>query len=173
MKKIGVLLQLFLLATMTVFYSCKSANENNPAAPPSSKFTGNWKSEIPVEVIIQTDFCTNTLEDVAVMEWDVRWVVKETADPNVMDITMTYSSSNYTVTNPACDGNTGYLPEPQPLYLKGYVTNNKLIVTYLNEEIINVDYVNNKMVGELSYSYCFLYCQKLYTEEDNFSIVEF
>ena len=78
---------------------CKSENENNPVTL-TNKFVGKWKSENPILVIIKTDFCTNVLENVATMEWSVYWVVSETDDPNIVNITMNYSNSNFTVTNP-------------------------------------------------------------------------
>lgn len=152
---------------------CNKKDETNPVNTPANQFVGKWKSEVPIPVKVKTDFCTNVLEDVATMDWDVRWEITETDDPNVVNITMSYTSSNFTVINPGCNSGTGYLPEPQPVFMKGYITNNTLSVEYDDQEIFSVDYVNNKMTGELRYSYCVLYCQEIYTEENNFSITAY
>jgi hypothetical protein len=170
MKTIPALLVVFGFSIMLLSTACNSEDETNPVSAPTSKFVGRWKSEEPILVKIKTDFCTNVLEDVATMEWNVQWIVTATEDPNLMDITMTYSGSNYTIINSECNSGTGYIPEPQPLYLKGYVDNNNLSIEYLNEEIINVDLVDKKMTGEFSYSYCLVYCQELYTDESSFNI---
>ena len=90
-------LYLLLIIPLIIFNSgCNKDDESNPAAP-SSKVTGNWKSEVPIEVRVQTDFCTGSLVDVATMDWNVQWTVTETDDPNVINIKMTYTSSNFTI----------------------------------------------------------------------------
>jgi len=164
---------LFLLVGLCIiilFGSCNKEKDNNPVAP-TNKFVGKWKSEVPLLVKIKTDFCTNTMEDVATMMWDVNWEVTETNDPNIMDIKMNYTSSDFTIVNSACTFGAGYAPEPQPMYMKGYVTDNTLSVEYLGEEIFLLNYSTMKVLkGELSYSYCYVYCQEIYTNPDGFSI---
>ena len=163
---------LFLMIIIIVLIGCKSEDENNPVTP-ANKFVGKWKSENPIPVNIKTDFCTNVLEDVATMEWSVYWVVSETDNPNIVNITMNYSSSNFTITNPNCSFGSGYVPEPQPLYMKGYISNNSITIEYAGEEILTMDYVNNEITGELSYAYCMVYCQEIYTDENEFSVKEY
>ena len=170
MKTIRSFLLWLCLSIIIGLAGCNSTDENNPVTP-ANKFVGKWKSETPILVKVKTDYCTNVLEDVATMEWNVSWVVTETQDPNIMDITMNYSSSNFTIINPECTFGAGYVPEPQPMYMKGYVTDNTLSVEYLGEEIFSLDYTAMKvMSGELRYSYCYLYCQEIYTDDNNFSI---
>ena len=169
MKSIHSLFVLFGLS-LIILCGCNKDEDSNPVVP-TSKFVGKWKSETPILVKVKTDFCTNVLEDVATMEWNVSWVVSETQDPNIMDITMNYSSSNFTIINPDCTFGAGYVPEPQPMYMKGYVTDNTLSVEYLGEEIFSMDYTAMKvMSGELRYHYCYVYCQEIYTDDNNFSI---
>ena len=162
----------FVLSVIILLAGCNTEDENNPVTP-SNKFVGKYRTEVPILVKIKTDYCTNVLEDVATMEWDVNWVVTETNDPNVIDITMTYVSSNFTVINNGCNSGTGYLPEPQPIHMKGYVTNNTISVVYDGKEIFAMDYVNGELDGELSYSYCVLYCQEIYTTENSFVIAAY
>ena len=162
----------FLISTIIVLSGCKSEVENNPITP-ANKFVGKWKSENPILVKVKTDFCTNTLVDVATMEWEVNWVVTETDNPNVVDIVMSYSSSNFTIINPDCTFGAGYVPEPQPMYIKGYITDNSITIEYDNEEILTMNYVNNEITGELTYSYCMVYCQEIYTDENDFSVKEY
>ena len=107
------------------------------------------------------------------MEWMVNWTVTETDNPNIVDIVMSYSSSNFTITNPNCTFGAGYVPEPQPLYIKGYITDDSITIEYDNQEILTMDYVNSVITGELSYSYCMVYCQEIYTEENDFSVVAY
>lgn len=159
---------IFIFMSVVLFDGCNKTDESNPVSSPANKFVGNWKSEEPILVKVKTDYCTNNLEDVATMEWEVSWEVTETDNPNIVNIAMHYSSSNFTITNSECNSGTGYLPEPQPVYMKGYITDNTLTVVYDNQEIFSVDYVNDKMSGELRYNYCMIYCQEIYTEERNF-----
>ncbi len=161
---------IFLIIFLT---GCNKKDENNPVNSPANQFVGKWKSETPVLVKIKTDFCTNVLVDVATMEWTVNWEVTETSDPDVVDITMHYTSSNFTITNLECSDGVGYVPEPQPIYMKGYITNNTLSVEYDNQEIFTFDYANNEMTGELRYSYCMVYCQEIYTDENDFKIAAY
>jgi hypothetical protein len=172
MKTAPSLFLLFLILTIIVLTACKSEDENNPVTA-ANKFLGKWKSENPILVKIKTDFCTNSLEDVATMEWIVNWVVTETENPNVVDIVMSYSSSNFTVVNPNCTFGVGYVPEPQPMYIKGYITDNSITIDYCNEDILTMEYVNNEITGELSYSYCMVYCQEIYTDENDFSVTAY
>ena len=170
MKANRSLFSLVGLCIIILFSSCNKEKDNNPVAP-TNKFVGKWKSEVPILVKIKTDFCTNTMEDVATMMWDVNWEVTETNDPNIMDIKMNYTSSDFTIINSACTFGAGYAPEPQPMYMKGYVTDNTLSVEYLGEEIFLMNYNTVKVLkGKLSYSYCYVYCQEIYTDENDFSI---
>lgn len=173
MKSLYSSLGLLIFTIILLFSGCNPEDENNPVNTPANKFVGRWKSENPILVSIKTDFCTNTLEDVATMEWMVNWVVTETDNPNVVNIVMHYTSSNFTIINPECTEGAGYVPEPQPLYLKGYIDDNSITIEYDNQEIISMDYVNKEITGELSYSYCLLYCQEIYTDEDNFSVAAY
>ena len=157
------------LMSIIFLVSCNSDEENNPVTP-ANKFVGKWKSDNPILVKVKTDFCTNSLVDVATMEWTVNWVVTETNNPNVVDIVMTYNTSNFTVTNPECTFGAGYVPEPSPLYIKGYITDNTITIEYDDQEILTMDYVNNDITGELRYSYCLVYCQEIYTNENDFEV---
>ncbi len=164
---------LFILVGLCILIlsgGCKKEDSSNPVAP-TNKFVGKWKSEVPILVKIKTDFCTNTMEDVATIMWDVNWEVTETNDPNIMDIKMNYTSSDFTIINSECTFGAGYAPEPQPMFMKGYVTDNTLSVEYLGEEIFLLNYNTVKVLkGKLSYSYCYVYCQEIYTDENDFSI---
>jgi len=173
MKLIYSLLLIGILSIVFITSGCNSEEENNPVNTPANKFVGRWKSENPIFVKIKTDYCTNAVEDVATMEWMVYWVVTETDNPNIVDITMNYSSSNFTIINPECTFGAGYVPEPQPLFLKGYLTDNSITIDYGDEEILSMDYVNGEITGELSYSYCMLYCQEIYTDETDFSVTAY
>ena len=172
MKTVRSLFYLFMISIVIALVGCKSEEENNPLTP-ANKFVGKWKSENPILIKVKTDFCTNTLEDVATMMWTVNWVVTETDNPNVVDIVMSYSSSNFTITNPNCTFGAGYVPEPQPMHIKGYITDNSITIEYDNLEILTMDYVNNEITGELLYSYCMVYCQEIYTDENDFSVQEY
>jgi hypothetical protein len=172
MKTIRALFVLFSLTIVILLGGCNSEEENNPITP-ANKFVGKWKSENPILVKVKTDFCTNTLEDVATMEWMVNWTVTETDNPKVVDIVMSYSSSNFTITNPNCTFGAGYVPEPQPMHIKGYITDNSITIEYDNLEILTMDYVNNEITGELSYSYCMVYCQEIYTDENDFKVAAY
>ena len=57
--------------------------------------------------------------------------------------------------------------------IKGYITDNSITIEYDNLEILTMDYVNNEITGELLYSYCMVYCQEIYTDENDFSVQEY
>ena len=173
MKISTFIILIFSFMTGLIINGCNKEDSSNPVNTPANRFVGNWKSEVPILVRVKTDFCTNILEDVATMDWDVRWEVTETGNPNIVDITMHYTASNYSIINPECNSGTGYLPEPQPICMKGYITNNTLTVVYDDQDIFSFDYANNEMTGELRYSYCVVYCQEIYTDEDDFKIAAY
>jgi hypothetical protein len=172
MKTLHSLFILLGLSVLIIIVSCNSDEDTNPLVP-ASKFTGRWKSENPIQVKIKTDYCTTNLEDVATMDWMVNWEVTETDDPNVVNIVMHYTSSNFTITNPECTFGAGYVPEPQPIYMKDYVTDNSITIEYDNQDILTMDYVNNEITGKLSYSYCIAYCQEIYTDENDFKVAPY
>src|SRR5574338_1546798 len=161
------------LTMLFLFSRCENKDENNPATP-SSKFLGRYKSTQPILVKIKSDYCSlTTLEDVATIQWDVFWEVKETSDPNIVDIVMTYNSHNFTIVNSNCTSGAGYAPEPSPLYIKGYINGDALTIKYSNEEFGTFDFLNNNFEGTMKYSYCLLYCQEIYTDQDDFSVQKY
>jgi hypothetical protein len=65
------------------------------------------------------------------------------------------------------------LPKPLPLYIKGYITDETLKIEYDNQEIGTFNFENNEFEGTMKYSYCIAFCQKIYTDDDDFSIQKY
>ena len=169
--KMGTSLKKFLMLfafLFVIFFGCQSDEEG--VTSPANKFLGKYKSLEPILVKIKTDYCTSNVEDVATIQWDVNWEVKETATENVLDIVMTYSSHDFQITNSECTFGAGYLPEPSPLFIKGYISGETLTIEYDNQEIGSFNFVENEFVGSMKYSYCIAFCQEIYTDDYSFSI---
>jgi hypothetical protein len=85
--------QIIMMIAIIAAFGCQS--DEDSVTSPESKFLGKYKSLEPITVKIKTDYCTSGLEDVAIIQWDVTWEVKETNDPNEVDIVMIYSSNDF------------------------------------------------------------------------------
>ena len=170
--KTKVLTFLKLLLTVLLIISGCSEDENSVSSP-VSKFLGKYKSTKPVLVKIKTDFCTFELTDVATIEWDVIWEVKETKDTNIVDIVMTYKSHDFKIINSECTDGAVYLPEPSPLYIKGKISRNNLSIIYDGQEFGTFNFANNEFEGKMTYSYCVAFCQEIYTDDFDFSVQKY
>jgi hypothetical protein len=163
----SLLITFFFLAVI----SCNKDDENNPADAQDGVI-GTYKTETPILIKIQTDFCSSEMEDVATIKWDITWKIVKTNTPDVYSVTMTYTSSDYTVINSACDGSAGYAPEPSPMFLTATIDGTVITVQYAGETIGKYDDDGARIIGDLAYSYCYVYCQKIYTEVDEIVLIK-
>lgn len=168
--KIAEFIKLFFVIIL-VIGAC--SEDEDSVNSPASKFLGKYKSIKPVLVKIKTDFCTFELTDVATIEWDVTWEVKETNDPNIVDIVMTYKSHDFKIINSECTDGAGYLPEPSPLYIKGNISGDSLSIIYDGQEFGTFNFANNEFEGKMKYSYCIAFCQEIYTDDFDFSVQKY
>ena len=106
------------------------------------------------------------MEDVATVKWDITWTIVKTVTENVYQITMTYASSDFTVVNSGCTDGVGYAPEPTPMYLNAVVNGNEITIEYAGDIIGTFGDEGDSITGDLTYSYCYLYCQEIYTDID-------
>lgn len=171
MKYLLKIFMMFFVVSILIFSGC--ADDEDGVTTPSSKFLGKYKSIDPILVKIKTDYCSFELTDVATIEWDVFWEVKETSDPNVVDIVMTYSSHDFQITNSECTYGAGYLPEPSPLYIKGNISGDILTIIYDDQEFGTFNFADNEFEGEMKYSYCIAFCQEIYTDDNDFNIQKY
>jgi hypothetical protein len=162
---------LYIILVLAFFQGC--SDEDNPVTP-AGKIIGKYRTTSPVEVKIQTDFCTGTLEDIGYEYWTMNWEIKERSDPNQVDITIVYSRSGFKLTNTGCTGGTtGYIPEPSPIFAWGYINGDVLTINYDKQNIMSVDISDVQVLsGDLSYQYCIVYCQKMYTDQDDFELAK-
>lgn len=138
----------------------------------AEQLEGRWATEEPIPMIVKTDFCTGTLEPVATEDWSIEWVIKKTSDDQLVEITMTFYRSNFTVTNTNCSLGTGYVPEPSPMFLEGHIDGHSVTIMYGDDELGVYDFVDNELSGDFSYSYCLIYCQEITAQPDGFSLKE-
>ena len=156
---------LFFLFILLLIVSCSKDDENNPAET-EDHLVGTYQTADPVLIKIQTDFCSSGMEDVATIKWDITWKIVKTTTENVYQVTMTYVSSDFTVTNSSCTNGVGYAPEPTPMYLTATVNGNEITIEYAGDIIGTYDDEGTSIVGDIEYSYCYAYCQKIYTDID-------
>lgn len=151
--------------------SCSKDDENNPAET-NDPLIGIYKTETPVLIKIQTDYCSSGMEDVATIKWDITWKIEKTTTPDVYNVTMTYTSSDYTVINNDCTYGAGYAPEPSPMFLKVTIDGTVITAEYAGETIGTYDDDGARIIGDLEYKYCYVYCQKIYTEINEIVLVK-
>lgn len=162
-------LRLITVAALLIpFAACEDPAKETVA----DQLEGSWATEEPIPMIVKTDFCTGTLEPVATEDWSIEWEIKKTSDDHLVEITMTYYRSNFTVTNADCALGTGYVPEPSPMFLEGHIDGHSVTIMYGGNELGVYDYVDNQLSGDFSYSYCLIYCQEITAEPDGFSLKE-
>ncbi|MFC1618946.1 hypothetical protein ACFL45_03275 [Candidatus Neomarinimicrobiota bacterium] len=145
----------------TVLLVLLSACEEKNTESVADELVGNWATVSPIPFIVKTDFCTGTLEEVGREEWSMEWEIKKTSDEHIVDISMTYYRSGFTVTNTDCSFGTGYVPEPSPMFLKGHITGQTVAVWYGDDEIGSVDILDKELDGDLAFGYCLIYCQEI------------
>ena len=92
---------------------------------PTRDIEGTWKTAIPVEFTIATDYDDFVnLKDVGAENRTMTWVITGTDDPNVVNIDITFS-----VTSRSIASGSGYTPDVSPMQLTGIVNGTQLTLT--------------------------------------------
>ena len=142
----------------------------NSGLTPARKIEGVWKTSSPVKFYIKTDFCTSNLELVATEDRTVTMGIKETSNYTV-DITLTYTSSNFTVVNQNCTSSTGYTPDVSPMYLHGDISSTQLTVMNSQSKVLGIfTFTTDLMQGTWNDLWCMVYCQNVYTDTNGLKL---
>jgi len=167
MKKIKKIVSLLIIISFTMITGCILS----PKLTPARKIAGVWKTTFPVKFYIKTDFCSTNLELVATEDRMVTMEIKETSNYTV-DITLTYTSSNFTVVNQNCGSSTGYTPDVSPMFLHGDIASTQLMVMDSQSNVLGIfTFTTDLMQGTWNDLWCSVYCQNVYTNTNELKLV--
>ncbi|HEY9164677.1 MAG TPA: hypothetical protein VIS48_00800 [Candidatus Kryptonia bacterium] len=157
-----------LVTVALLFAGCKK-DEGGPLTP-ARKIEGTWKTALPVEFHINTDFCADSLELVATEDRTVTMEIKETSNYTV-DITLSFTESNFTPISQNCNP-TGYVPDVSPMYLRGDVSGAQLTILDSQYKLLGVfTFTTDLMQGTWGDLWCSAYCQDVYTETNALKLI--
>ena len=157
---------LFLVSFfLLLFTGCNKDEELNSSLTPARNINGIWKTSFPVDFFICTDFCTSDLQVIGTEDWMITWEISEIAgSDDSVNVKMTYTRSNFQVTNSECSGSTGYIPEPSPMFLTAKISSALFKLYYGNEKIGDFSFTTDLMEGTFDYQWCLGFCQRMYTD---------
>jgi hypothetical protein len=159
----------FIIFLLTA--GCSKDEELNSSLTPARNITGTWKTTFAAKFFISTDFCTSDLQVIGNEDWMVTWVITEiNGRDDSVNIVMTYTRSNFQVTNSNCTGGTGYIPEPSPMYLTAKISSALFRLYYGDEKIGDFGFTTDFMEGTFDYQWCMLFCQRMYTETNQLKL---
>lgn len=152
-----------------LFTGCK---KGDPAVlSPARDISGTWVTPIKVTFHIKTDFCTPALADVATQQRLVTWEITKLTDTTVY-IQQTFTGSNFTVTNPACGGSSGYTPDVSPNFYTGVINSTTLSIYSGKNLVGSFTFTTTQMEGNWDDSWCIAFCQEVYTVNKEFKIIK-
>ena len=151
-------------------FTCGLIEDENTSLSPARNIEGTWQTPFPVTFLIKTDFCSDNLELVASEEREVTMIITERSDYTV-NIELRYTSSNFTVLDSQCDP-TGYVPDISPMYLKGIISSTQLTVMNSEGRVLGIfQFTTDLMEGTWSDLWCAIFCQNVYTEDNQLKLV--
>ncbi|MHB8839612.1 MAG: hypothetical protein ACYC7F_11780 [Gemmatimonadaceae bacterium] len=170
---VGVVL-IASLAAAACKVSDLTAETSNTPLTPARNLKGTWKTTFPVRMYYQTDFCRGTKETVGTADWNVTFVITTTADPNVVNVDMSATSSNFQRVNSSCGtGSTGYIPSVWPATLRGSISSTALVATKAAWGMTyDGSFTTDLMMGTWNHWECIIYCFGEYTETNQLKLMK-
>lgn len=164
---------LFLLFSLLLVSGCsKEEEELNSSLTPARNITGIWKTTFATKFFICTDFCTSDIQVIGNEDWLVTWEISEISGrDDSVNVKMTYTRSNFQVTNSNCSGGTGYIPEPSPMYLTAKISSALLKLYYGDDKIGDFGFTTDLMQGTFDFQWCLIFCQRIYTETNQLKLI--
>lgn len=159
----------FLCFIIFIIISCSKDSDTNLSA--ARDLEGIWTTTFPVKFFIQTDFCSEKLQDVATENRSITWEI-ENVDDNTVFITVNFTTSNFEIVNENCNP-TGYVPDISLLFLHGSISSSGLTVSeYDNESNVlgEFTFTTNLIQGTWVDSWCIAYCQRVYTATNQYKL---
>ena len=160
----------FFLANL---FDCQKDDEPSVLSP-ARNLEGIWTTTFPndpVKFYIQTDFCSNNLQDVATQDRTITWEVEE-IDDNTVFITLNFSTSNFEIVNQNCNP-TGYVPDTSTAFLTGIISSSGITIyeyDNLSNELGKFTFTTDLMQGTWNDSWCSVYCQRVYTLTNEYKL---
>ncbi len=163
---------LVLIISLLFIVDCKKDDEITGSLTPARNIAGTWKTSFETKVFICTDYCTSDLQVVGNEDWMVTWVISEIdgRDDSVF-VKMTYTRSNFQITNAGCTDGAGYLPEPSPMFLTAKISSALFKLYYGDEKIGDFSFTTDLMQGTFDYQWCMIFCQRMYTETNQLKMI--
>jgi hypothetical protein len=163
---------LLSLFPLLFFSNCSKEDEINDSLTPARNITGTWKTSFAVKFYICTDFCSSSLDVIGNEDWMVTWEITEIAGrDDSVNVKMTYTRTNFQVTNTNCTDGTGYIPEPSPMFLTAKISSALFKLYYGNDRIGDFSFTTDLMQGTFDYQWCMLFCQRMYTETNQLKLM--
>lgn len=158
---------------VTGMIGCGEKDDVTPPLSPARNIAGTWKTALNVTHYIKTDFCgiSGLLEDVANEKRMVTWVITVIDDNNV-NIQVNHTRSGSTITNSACGGSTGYVPDVSPQFYKGIISSTSLTIKEGSKTKGTFSFTTNQMQGNWNDQWCMAYCQSVYTKDSEFKLMK-
>ncbi|MBA7513096.1 hypothetical protein ES705_05106 [subsurface metagenome] len=164
-KKKLILTSLIFGLLLMVISGCKK----DVPLTPARNLVGTWKTSTPAKFTYKTDFCDFVnIMDVGTADWDVTWVIKENPnDENKVDITMTFTTSNFQPIATNCGFDNGYVPQVSPINnLEATISSSSIAILDLSSGstyTFNGSFTNNNITGKWDSYYEGLYYSGEYT----------
>jgi len=165
-----VLLSVLLAVSLT---AC-SGGVGGPLLP-ARDIIGTWKTPLPVEFYIATDFCTcdwghPTL--VASQSRTVTMIISETSSESVVNVEVDHTESSFTILDSSCTTGTGYVPDVSPMFYTGKISGVNLTLYQSSKVIGTFTFTTSLMEGTWNDASCFVYCQTVYTHTNECKLLK-
>lgn len=157
MKKIIFLINLLLIIGCT---------NNGPTLTPARELEGTWETTFPITFYIKTDFNSIDLEDVGSEEREMTWEITRTNDPNMVNIQVSWTTSNRTLIT-----GSGYTPDIPLMDLTGTISSTELTLKTGNRVIGVFSFTTDLMMGTWNDSWELAYAQEVYTKINELKLI--
>ena len=149
-----------VLISLIVIVGCSS---DNGLLTPARKIIGTWKTSMPVQFNIETNYCTGSFNLVATENRTVTFVITKGSTDSDVNIQMSFVGTDFTrtaFTNTSCiGGSTGYIPEVSPSFYSGTISGVNLTV----DGVGTFSFTTDNMMGTYDRSSKGVFDQRVYT----------
>lgn len=136
-----------------------SASSTPPNLSPARDLEGTWKTSFATTFYIKTDFSSATLEDVGTQDRMMTWVITNTADENVVNIEVSFTTSNTQLVS-----GSGYVPDVSPMFLTGTISGTRLTLTSNSDGTVGTfNFTTDILTGTWNDNWTIAYSQQVYT----------
>ena len=116
---IAVILVIFLTLPVGLFVLSSTHSDDSY----TSKVSGVWSTSIPTAFYARTNWLTGSMQDAGIEIRDVTFIIKATADPAKVDVTM-----SFIITSSSIDNTSMYGDATSPEYYTGTINGDTLVL---------------------------------------------